>query len=65
MSEVILDYAQPLLDCAEGDDIKKRAISIAVICWNLSMFPKDTRQVEKEKILQVFQLKMLRILTIS
>lgn len=48
MSEVLLDFAQPLLDSVDNDTAFENAISIAVLCWNISFLP------EKE------QSKMLR-----
>ena len=48
MSEVIGDFAEPLLtDCKSNDDIKK-SIQFAVVVWNLTMLPED----EQDKIIQ-------------
>ncbi|MGD0887160.1 MAG: hypothetical protein ABSA46_20140 [Thermodesulfovibrionales bacterium] len=52
MSEVIMDYAEPLLNCSSEDEGSKgKAISIAIMCWNLSLLPQDVRKEEKGKIL--------------
>lgn len=42
MSEVILDFAEPLLNKIDDDDeIFERVISFAVICWNISFLPEN------------------------
>ena len=41
MSEIIIDYARPLLDVATNAEEQKKAITIAVTIWNLSLFPED------------------------
>lgn len=48
MSEVIGNFAEPLLtDCKSDNDIKN-AIQFAVVVWNLTMFPED----EQDKRIQ-------------
>jgi hypothetical protein len=48
MSEVIEDFAEPLLaDCKSDNEIKK-SIQFAVLVWNLTMFPED----EQDRIIQ-------------
>ncbi|MEW6419309.1 MAG: hypothetical protein AB1480_14555 [Nitrospirota bacterium] len=51
MSEVLLDYAEPLLK--EADNIKSRhvAISMAVLCWNISLMPEDKQKEMIEDVL--------------
>ncbi|MCI5122275.1 MAG: hypothetical protein D3908_14025 [Candidatus Electrothrix sp. AUS4] len=50
MSDVIENFAEPLLtDCRSDDDIKK-VIQFAVVVWNLTMFPED----EQDKRIQEF-----------
>lgn len=41
MSEVIADFATPLLNEALDDSSAEMAISMAVTCWNLSLLPQD------------------------
>ncbi len=43
LSEVILDYAKPLLDSAEDNDCQA-AIDLAVASWNLSLLPERERR---------------------
>lgn len=35
----ILEFAEPLTDAAIGADATKRAVQVAVICWNAAMLP--------------------------
>jgi hypothetical protein len=40
MGKSIADYAQPLVDQAEGSPGKiEKALGLAMICWNLSILP--------------------------
>ena len=41
MSQIIIDYAGPLLDVAKNGEEQKKAITIAIIIWNLSLFPDE------------------------
>jgi hypothetical protein len=46
LSQVILDFAEPLLDDID-DELFENAIDCAVVCWNLSFLPekKQRRQL--------------------
>jgi len=44
MSEVILDFAEPLLDALDDDELFKNAIGCAVVCWNLSFLTEMKKQ---------------------
>lgn len=44
MSEVILDFAEPLLDAIDDDELFERAIGCAVFCWNLSFLTEKKQQ---------------------
>ena len=50
MSEVILNFAEPLIEEA-GDDDKayKMAVTLAILVWNVSLMPKD----EQDALLHV------------
>ena len=50
MSEIVVDYAKPFLDVATNAEEQKRAIAIAVIIWNLSLFPEE---VHSDKINEI------------
>ncbi|MDT8303533.1 MAG: hypothetical protein RQ760_18785 [Sedimentisphaerales bacterium] len=47
MSEVILDFAEPLLNAIDDDDeLFEEVIGFAVICWNASFLPeKEQKQI--------------------
>jgi hypothetical protein len=45
LSEVLLDFAGPLLDTAD-DDYFETAVRFATLCWNLSFLPDGERQKE-------------------
>jgi hypothetical protein len=60
MSEVILDYARPLLDSAKSVEEQKKAISFALLCWNASFMEKEKRDalivgtsVERDEMLDL------------
>ena len=39
LSEVILEYAEPLIDVADGSEVEERAIRMSITLWNASLFP--------------------------
>ncbi|MES0337515.1 MAG: hypothetical protein SFH39_14320 [Candidatus Magnetobacterium sp. LHC-1] len=43
MSEVIIEYAKPLLYEARTIELQKRAFDIAIFCWNVSLLSADER----------------------
>jgi hypothetical protein len=47
MSEVLLDFAEPLLNTIDYDELFDDVISFAVICWNASFLPEK----EQKKII--------------
>jgi hypothetical protein len=53
MSEIIIDYAKPLLSVAKNDDEQKKALSIAIAIWNLSLFPKEMQSEYIGKITEI------------
>ncbi len=49
MSEVIINFAQPLLDAAQTDEEHRMAIAMAITIWNASLLPdKDQKNFIKE-----------------
>ena len=44
MSQVILDFAEPLLDAIDDDELFENAIGCAVTCWNLSFLTEKKQQ---------------------
>jgi hypothetical protein len=41
LSEVILEYAEPLMNVADGGELEERAIRMSVTLWNASLLPKQ------------------------
>jgi hypothetical protein len=40
MSEVLLEFARPMLDFVDDDELYEEVINLAVVCWNLSFLPE-------------------------
>jgi hypothetical protein len=53
MSEIIIDYARPLLNAAKNDEEQKKALSIAIAIWNLSLYPKEMQSEYIGKITEI------------
>jgi hypothetical protein len=53
MSEIIIDFAQPLMDAATSAAEQKKAISVAIIGWNLSLLPKELQPKQMSEIKKV------------
>ena len=49
MSEVLLDFARPLLDTVDDEGFKK-VIIFAALCWNISLLPEREQQKDLKKI---------------
>lgn len=45
MSEVILEYARPLMESAQTVEEQKKAIGMAIICWNTSFIDPENRDL--------------------
>ena len=50
MSEVILEFAEPLLDLCGGEKSERTATALAIMIWNLSLFPEKDQDREIEKM---------------
>ncbi len=50
MSEIILEFAEPLLDQCEGEKSERTATALAIMIWNLSLFPEKDQDREIEKM---------------
>jgi len=49
MSEVIIDFAKPLLDAAQTDEEIQKAIGMAIAMWNIAILPdKDQKNFIRE-----------------
>ena len=51
MSEVILYFAKPFLDECEDEESEKKAIALAILIWNVSLFPKKDRDKEIQRLI--------------
>lgn len=49
MSEVILDFAEPLLSMASNDEEIKKSIGLAILIWNLSLLPTEGQSEQLEQ----------------
>jgi hypothetical protein len=52
MSEVLLEFAEPLLDGSEDNEQFRAAIALAGLCWNLSLMPPDEQVAELHNIVK-------------
>jgi len=50
MSDVIIDFARPLLEHTKNTQEEKKAIQTAILCWNLSFLPKGSQTKSLDKI---------------
>ena len=52
MSEVLLEFAEPVLNGIDEDDDRayRGTLSFAAACWNLSFFPSERRRTEWNKL---------------
>jgi len=50
MSEVILDFAEPLLDECETEAAEKIAVAMAIHIWNASLLPEKDQSPEIRKM---------------
>ena len=50
MSEVILEFAKPFLDKCEDEASERKAIVLAILIWNVSLFHGKDREWEIEKV---------------
>jgi len=52
MSEVILDFAQPLLDMSDNDEATQKAIDFAIIAWNFAIIKERSGEKAIEEIMR-------------
>lgn len=52
MSEVILEYADELLDAATTEKAERKAIMVAIVAWNLALMDDDECNEELENLLK-------------
>lgn len=50
MSEVLKDFAKPLLDRCENNDSARTVISVAILAWNICLLPEEEQQAAVEEV---------------
>ncbi len=44
MSEVVVDFASPLLETCDDEASEKKAVSLAIFVWNATLTPEEERE---------------------
>lgn len=52
MSEVILEFAEPLLNIIDDDRYFRLVIALAVLCWDISLYPQSEQQVHLNNLIE-------------
>ena len=52
MSDVLVEFAAPLLDVAMNGVACDRALFVAMIAWNIALLPEHKQNIEREKFVQ-------------
>jgi hypothetical protein len=52
MSEVIMEFAEPLMEHAKTMQDQKKVLTMAIALWNLSMLPHEKRAEEIETLIE-------------
>jgi hypothetical protein len=50
MSQVILDFAKPLLETCDDEEAERKALSLAIFIWNTTLLPDD----EQDQVLDSY-----------
>jgi len=51
MSEVLIEFAQPILDAVDDDRYFKMVVQFAAICWDIAMYPESEQEALLNKFL--------------
>lgn len=51
MSEIILDFADPILEECDNDEDREKILPFCIIIWNLCLMPKEIQKEELKEIL--------------
>ena len=54
MSEILLEFAEPLTDACENNKSFINAINLSMIAWNISFFPKKERKELMDESIEKF-----------
>lgn len=55
MSEILVDFAKPLIDSATNEDELRASIRLSVLIWNLSFMSNEEQKKMKEDICKMFE----------
>jgi hypothetical protein len=55
MSQVILDFARPLLETCSDEASERKAISLAIFVWNTTLLPDPERKQTLEAYLETYR----------
>jgi len=57
MSEVIIEYADELLNMATTEESQEQAIMIAIVAWNLAFFDEEQQEEQMHNLLHRLKIK--------
>jgi hypothetical protein len=52
MSDALVEVANPLIESAQNEEQFRLGISLAALCWNLSLIPTDKRHAHVEEAIR-------------
>ena len=59
MSEVLLDFAKPLLELVD-DRHSHKVIALAIACWNATLFPEEVQEASINELIDIFSSSGIR-----
>jgi hypothetical protein len=52
LSAVILEFVKPLSERIDNDEMNKSMIQFGILVWNISLFPIEDREKQKDSIIK-------------
>lgn len=52
LSAVILEFVKPLSERIDNDEMNKSMIQFGILVWNISLFPMEDREKQKNSIIK-------------
>jgi hypothetical protein len=59
-SQIIINFAQPLLDITNNEDETSRAINLAIVAWDIAVFQDEERQKNFDMAVSHFKYTILQ-----
>ena len=59
MSEVLLDFAKPLLELVD-DRHSDKVIALAIACWNATLLPEEVQEASINELIDIFSSSGIR-----